>query len=118
MRITVRRYWPAWYIVPGGDALGQGARPPGRVVLGQDLVAAEEHPVDIGDAPRARVDAHQRPLPPRLVQREGLLGGEEQGEQRGVQLRRAAEEPVGDDLLVARRQHPPELATLPRARAG
>jgi hypothetical protein len=83
-----------------------------------DLIAPAQEPIHIVQTPATGIDAHQGTRSFALIQRQGPLSRLHQRLQRGGQLRRAAKEPIHDDLLIARRQDAPQLAPTPIALLG
>jgi len=81
----------------------------GRIVFGQHVVAPEEQPIDVRNAARPGVNADEGALTLGCLERERLFRCHDEREQRCHELGLAVEEAVDNDLMVAGRQHAPEL---------
>ena len=74
-----------------------------------NLVAALKQPIDLIDAPAARIHANDRALLSLLIQLERPLQISHQQAERFSQIEIAGIEPIEHDLFILRRQHPSQL---------
>jgi hypothetical protein len=82
------------------------------------LIAFAQQPIDIIDAPTARVDAHNRALSFGLIQLQGAFGRFDQGTQGFVQLDFALKQPLHHDFFVPGADHIAFLTPTPVALFG